>query len=194
MLFGEPVYNGGLVWPSRQAAERWSLGGFRVSNSYSVSSIIGDPMNRVMSIVEKIVLYTLMILMAIVLLLATLDLIWTIFIAIKTPPLFLVSLDTLLEVFGLFLLVLVGLELLDTITSYIREHVVHAEIVILAAMIAVARKAIAFDLTKSEPIVAFGLAALVLALSAAYFLLRSAGVSENKSMQTGSNKDRRKIQ
>ncbi|MFN2298239.1 MAG: phosphate-starvation-inducible PsiE family protein, partial [Anaerolineales bacterium] len=172
---------------------RQPLGGFRASNSYSVSSIAGGAMNRVMSIVEKTVLYALMILMAIVLLLATLDLIWTIILAIKTPPFFLITLDTLLEVFGLFLLVLVGLELLDTITSYIREHVVHAEIVMLAAMIAVARKAIAFDLTKSEPIVAFGLAALVLALSAAYFLLRRAGFTENMSKQAGSTKGRRTI-
>jgi uncharacterized membrane protein (DUF373 family) len=138
-------------------------------------------MNRVMEIVEKAVLYALMALMAIVLILATLDLVWTIVTAVTTPPLLLVTLDTLLEIFGMFLLVLVGLELLDTITAYIREHVVHAEIVILAAMIAVARKAITLDLTKSEPIVAFGLAALVLALSAAYFLLRRAGVSDRAS-------------
>ena len=138
-------------------------------------------MNRVMAIVEKAVLYALMALMAIVLILATLDLVWTIVLAVTTPPLLLVTLDTLLEIFGMFLLVLVGLELLDTITAYIREHVVHAEIVVLAAMIAVARKAITLDLTKSEPIVAFGLAALVLALSAAYFLLRRAGVSDRAS-------------
>jgi len=138
-------------------------------------------MNRVMAIVEKAVLYALMALMAIVLILATLDLVWTIVLAVTTPPLLLVTLDTLLEIFGMFLLVLIGLELLDTITAYIREHVVHAEIVILAAMIAVARKAITLDLTKSEPIVAFGLAALVLALSAAYFLLRRAGVSDRAS-------------
>ena len=136
-------------------------------------------MKRVMSIVEKAVLYALMALMAIVLILATLDLVWTIVLAVTTPPLLLVTLDALLEIFGMFLLVLVGLELLDTITAYIREHVVHAEIVLLAAMIAVARKAITLDLTKTEPIVAFGLAVLVLALSAAYFLLRRAGVSEN---------------
>jgi uncharacterized membrane protein (DUF373 family) len=134
-----------------------------------------------MAIVEKAVLYALMALMAIVLILATLDLVWTIVLAVTTPPLLLVTLDTLLEIFGMFLLVLVGLELLDTITAYIREHVVHAEIVLLAAVIAVARKAITLDLTKSEPIVAFGLAALVLALSAAYFLLRRAGVSDRAS-------------
>ena len=136
-------------------------------------------MKRVMSIVEKAVLYALMALMAIVLILATLDLVWTIVLAVTTPPLLLVTLDALLEIFGMFLLVLVGLELLNTITAYIREHVVHAEIVLLAAMIAIARKAITLDLTKTEPIVAFGLAVLVLALSAAYFLLRRAGVSEN---------------
>jgi len=138
-------------------------------------------MKRVMSIVEKALLYTLMALMAIVLILATIDLVWTIVLALATPPLILVTLDTLLEIFGMFLLVLVGLELLETITAYIKEHVVHAEIVMLAAMIAVARKAITLDLTKSEPIVAFSLAVLVLALSAAYFLLRKAGVSEHVS-------------
>ena len=138
-------------------------------------------MKRVMSIVENAVLYALMALMAIVLILATFDLVWMIVLAIATPPVPLVSLDTLLEIFGVFLLVLIGLELLETITAYIREHVVHAEIVMLAAMIAVSRKAITLDLTKSEPIVAFGLAALVLSLSAAYFLLRRAGVSENAS-------------
>ena len=138
-------------------------------------------MKRVMSITEKAILYTLMALMAIVLILATIDLAWTIFLAISAPPFVLVTLDTLLEIFSVFLLVLIGLELLDTITAYIKEHVVHAEIVLLAAMIAVARKAITLDLTKSEPIVALALAALVLALSAAYFLLRKAGVSDNVS-------------
>jgi uncharacterized membrane protein (DUF373 family) len=134
-----------------------------------------------MEIVEKALLYVLMALIAIVLILATLDLIWTIVLAVATPPYFLVALDKLLEIFGMFLLVLVGLELLETITAYIKEHVVHAEIVILAAMIAIARKAITLDLTKSEPMVAFSLAALVLALSAAYFLLRRAGVAEKVS-------------
>ncbi|MEN6439040.1 MAG: phosphate-starvation-inducible PsiE family protein [Anaerolineaceae bacterium] len=138
-------------------------------------------MKRVMSITEKAILYVLMALMAFVLILATIDLVWTIFLAVSTPPYVLVTLDRLLEIFGVFLLVLIGLELLDTITAYIREHVVHAEIVLLAAMIAVARKAITLDLTKSEPIVAFALGALVLALGATYFLLRKAGVSDSVS-------------
>mgnify|MGYP001408383415 CR=1 FL=1 len=68
----------------------------------------------------------------------------------------------------------------STITAYIREHVVHAEIVLLAAMIAVSRKAITFDFKQVDPIVAFGIAGLLLALAAAYFLLKRVGVCEEK--------------
>ena len=77
----------------------------------------------------------------------------------------------------MFLLVLVGLELLNTIKAYVKEHVVHAEIVLLAALIAVARKAITLDLKQLAPATAFGLAALLLALATAYFLLKRAGVA-----------------
>ncbi len=134
-------------------------------------------MDRALAIVEKVILYILMGLMAVVLILATLDLIWTIGVAVTTPPFLIVTLETLLEIFGMFLLVLVGLELLDTIKAYVKEHVVHAEIVLLAALIAVARKAITLDLKQLAPAVAFGLAALLLALGAAYFLLKRAGVA-----------------
>jgi len=134
-------------------------------------------MDRALSLVEKGILYVLMGLMAIVLILATLDLIWTIGVAVSTPPFLVVTLEALLDIFGMFLLVLVGLELLDTIKAYVREHVVHAEIVLLAALIAVARKAITLDLKQLAPGVALGLAALLLALATGYFLLKRAGVA-----------------
>jgi len=134
-------------------------------------------MARALALVEKGILYVLMGLMAIVLILATLDLIWTIGVAVSTPPFLIVTLEALLDIFGMFLLVLVGLELLDTIKAYVKEHVVHAEIVLLAALIAVARKAITLDLKQLAPAVPFGLAALLLALAAAYFLLKRVGVA-----------------
>ena len=112
-------------------------------------------MDRALALVEKAILYVLMGLMAIVLVLATLDLIWTIGVAVSTPPFLVVTLEALLDIFGMFLLVLVGLELLDTIKAYVKEHVVHAEIVLLAALIAVARKAITLDLKQLAPAVAF---------------------------------------
>jgi uncharacterized membrane protein (DUF373 family) len=141
-------------------------------------------MDRALALVEKVILYVLMGLMAVVLILATLDLIWTIGVAVSTPPFLVVTLEALLDIFGLFLLVLVGLELLDTIKAYVKEHVVHAEIVLLAALIAVARKAITLDLKQLAPEVALGLAALLLALAGGYFLLKRAGVT-SKSASDG---------
>ena len=52
----------------------------------------------------------------------------------------------LLEYFGYVLLVLIGVELLDTIRAYLQEHVVHVEIVLEVALIAVARKIIILEL------------------------------------------------
>ena len=69
-----------------------------------------------------------MALMGFILVLATLDLLWTIATTLSAPPYLLVTLESLLDLFGMFLLVLVGLELLDTIKAYVQEHVVHAEI------------------------------------------------------------------
>jgi uncharacterized membrane protein (DUF373 family) len=63
----------------------------------------------------------------------------------------------------------------------VKEHVVHAQIVLLAALIAVAKKAISLDLKQLAPVVPFGLAALLLALAAAYFLLKRAGVASTET-------------
>jgi len=132
-------------------------------------------MERSLDVIERIVLYILMALMAIVLIFATIDLIYTLVAAIVTPPHFILALNKLLEIFGLFLLVLVGLELLDTLRAYFREHVVHAEIVLLAAMIAVAREAIVLDVAHLEPQVPLSIAVLILALATAYFLVKRTG-------------------
>ena len=51
----------------------------------------------------------------------------------------------MIAVLGAFLLVLIGVELLDTIKAYFRENAIHVEIVVLLAIIAVARKVILLD-------------------------------------------------
>jgi len=51
----------------------------------------------------------------------------------------------LLSFFGFFLLVLIGIEFLDTIKAYLRDSVIYVEIVILVAIIAISRKVILLD-------------------------------------------------
>ncbi len=79
---------------------------------------------------------------------------------------------TLFNLFGLFLNVLIALELLENIGGYLQKNVIQVELVIVTAMIAIARKIIILDFEKisSEELVALALS--MLALSASYWVIR----------------------
>ena len=79
---------------------------------------------------------------------------------------------TLIEIFGLFLNILIALELLENVTAYLRKHIVQVELVVVTALIAVARKIIIFDPTKFEKNDLIALAFACLALSGSYWLIR----------------------
>jgi len=121
---------------------------------------------------EKVITVTLVVMMAIVVLLATIELGWIIIKDIITPPVFLLEIEELLDIFGLFLLVLIGVELLETIKAYVKENVVHFEVVLTVAMIAIARKVIILDVKELPSMTLVGIAAIIVALAAAKFYYR----------------------
>jgi len=84
---------------------------------------------------------------------------------------------------GFFLMVLIGLELLETIRAYLEEGRVHAEVVFLVAIVAVSRKVIIMDYKTAPTELLFGMSALIIALGLGYFLVRRA-----LSHHTGSGK------
>lgn len=87
------------------------------------------------------------------------------------------------ELFGLFFLVLVGVELLETLKMYTKEHVVHVEVVLLVALIVAARKIILIDYTTTPSEIFFGIAAIVVAIGISYYLLKkSSRISKNKEL------------
>lgn len=69
---------------------------------------------------EKTLVVTLVILMSLVLLLTTIDLGGVIVKNILTPPVGLLEIAELKDILGLFLMVLVGLELLEIIKIYFK--------------------------------------------------------------------------
>jgi uncharacterized membrane protein (DUF373 family) len=79
---------------------------------------------------------------------------------------------TLIKIFGLFLNILIALEVLENITAYLKKHVVQLELVIVTSLTAVARKIIIFDFSKLGGVELIGLAIAVLALSYSYSLVR----------------------
>ncbi|MFM7545996.1 MAG: phosphate-starvation-inducible PsiE family protein [Synechococcales cyanobacterium] len=78
----------------------------------------------------------------------------------------------LIDVFGLFLNVLIALEILENITAYLKKHVIQAELVVITALIAVARKMIILDFDKTKGLELIGLAIAVIALSISYWIVR----------------------
>ncbi len=121
---------------------------------------------------ERAITHTLIVLMAGVVLLATFELAWILVKDVLTPPLFLLEIQELLELFGLFLLVLIGIELLHSVKTYIVRREFHLETVLTVAMIAVARKIIVLEPKELPEGTLLGMAALVLALALGYYIMR----------------------
>jgi uncharacterized membrane protein (DUF373 family) len=90
------------------------------------------------------------------------------------PQLFLLDIADLLEIFGFFMMILIGIELIETIKVYLVDESIHVEIICLVAIVAVTRKVIILDLYKLPPVALLGIAAIILALCIGYFFLKKA--------------------
>ena len=88
------------------------------------------------------------------------------------PPLLLLNIEEMLYVFGLFLMVLIGIELMETVKIYLEEETVHVEVIIMVAIIAISRKVIIMDIKQMGALDLLGIAAIILALSSGYFLIK----------------------
>ena len=100
--------------------------------------------------------------------LATLEVGFTIAKDVVEPPLFFPGIDRLLDIFGKVLLVVLGIELLETLRAFASEGRVRAEIVLTVAVIALSRKIILIEPEHASAVVLFGDAALLAALAVAY--------------------------
>ena len=121
---------------------------------------------------ERIIVTTLIVMMAVTILLATVELGWLIIKDIISPPIILLEIDELLDIFGLFLLVLLGIELVSTLKTYLTENEIHVEVVFTVALIAIGRKVIILDVKEISSLSLLGIAAIIISLSVGYFLVK----------------------
>ena len=131
----------------------------------------------VRDLIESVQSLTVMVLagmLIVVMLLCTVHLGVLIAQEIWAPPRFLIPVQGLLEVFGYFLLVLIGIELLETLKAYFRKDVIHVRVVLEVALIAMARKVIIEEPNAVSSLTLLGIAALILALAIAYYFERQA--------------------
>lgn len=138
---------------------------------------------KVQSLARSFERWTILILIAMMVLViaaATVDLGYIIVHQMLVPPRY-ILLDPaeVVEVLGAFLMVLIALELLETVKIYLQEKVVHVEVVLLVAIVAIARKVIILDVKHLDPMIQFGIAAIIAATCVGYYFLRKGMKSGN---------------
>ncbi len=127
------------------------------------------------SFVEKLIVTIMILLMSLILVFATVELIISLYNDFFKSGV-IISLNSLMDVFGGFLLILIGIELLETIKIYLNNNVVHVEVVILVAIIALARKIVILKIEEISLDVMAGIGILILSLSVAYFFIKKSGI------------------
>lgn len=121
---------------------------------------------------QKIIISILTIFMGLIVMLATLELAYTIAFDIFSRPLMLLGSDELLNIFGYFLLILIGIELLETFGIYLHERAINVQVVLLVAIIALARKVIILDSKEINSLTLIGIGFVIFALAAGYYMVK----------------------
>ena len=119
----------------------------------------------------------LSLVLLVVMVAATLQLIWQVGWALTVPSTPWMG-SKLNQVLGDLLTLMIALEVLQNITSYLRRHVVQIELVLLTAMTAVARKVIVLPHDSDQPALLVGLGLAVFALAGAFWLVRTINLKQ----------------
>ena len=132
-------------------------------------------------IAKKWMSFIVLILMTIIVAVAIVELGIILYLDLFDPTddvLFL-EIDEIFRIFGFFFIILIGFELIETIEMYFKENVIHAEVVLLVAVIAVSRKVILLDLEKYDPLAILGLGIIIIALGACYWFIKQSHRGKN---------------
>jgi len=129
---------------------------------------------------EKIISFILVVLMGIVVISATIELGYHIFKSLIEPPGLFLGISELFDLFGLFIMVLIAIELMSIIYMYCINKTLYIEMMFLIAITAVTRKIVVLDAKAIEPMSVIGIAAVLAALVAGYYVLKKNQAGNNK--------------
>lgn len=123
---------------------------------------------------ERSLAFVLLVLIAGVSVIALIELCFILYQDLISTDGFLLGLNELFEVFGMFLIVLIAVELMASIYMYMVDKSVHVEMMLLIAITALARKVVVVDLEgKGDPAMyMLGMAALLGTLIGGYYLVK----------------------
>lgn len=145
---------------------------------------------RLWNLFDRTVLRILETILGIGIVAAIVIVVW---LVLRRVPLAVMQIDNITELqqtvqalFAGILLVVLGLELMDTLRNYFIEHRMRVELLISVALIAVARHVIQLDYEHSEPGLVAAMAFLILTLAASYVTVRALMRKDAESQPGGS--------
>jgi len=130
-----------------------------------------DPLIRALHGAIRICVKVLAVLMVLVIILGVADVGYVLYTRLTTPPVLLLNVSDIFKIFGAFMVVLIAIEIFINIRLYLGSSTLPIKLVIGTALMAIARKVIVLDLQNTTAIYVFAIAAVVLALGIAYWLV-----------------------
>jgi uncharacterized membrane protein (DUF373 family) len=121
---------------------------------------------------ERILITVLVIMMGIVVVSSIAELGLILVQDMITPPILILDVNELLEIFSIFLLILIGIELVETIKVFFTEQIIRVEVVLLVGIIAITRKVIVLDIKTVPSLSLIGIGVIVVALTCGYYLIK----------------------
>jgi len=130
-----------------------------------------DPLIRVLHHVIRASIKVMAILMAFVIVLGVVDVGYSIYDSLKSPPLLQLSVGEIFQVFGAFMVVLIAIEIFINIRLYLGSNTLPIKMVVATALMAIARKVIVLDLDKTSSNEVLAVGVVTLALGVTYWLV-----------------------
>ena len=113
----------------------------------------------------------LAVIMVVVIFGGVIDVVLVLYQRMMAPPRFFLTISDILATFGAFLAVMIAIEIFENLTLYLRKDVIHVEIVMATALMAIARKVIVLDYKELSSDYVWATGAVVLAASVGYWLV-----------------------
>lgn len=143
-----------------------------------------DIIIRASHIAIRFAVKILAILMVIVIYFGIADVFYVLYQRLTSDPFYLLNISDIFETFSAFLAVLVAIEIFVNIRIYLKGYDFPVKLVVVTAMMAIARKIIVLDFNKVDAIEVFSLSAIMIALGITYGVMLFKDTLSKKSEES----------
>ncbi|MGB4327423.1 MAG: phosphate-starvation-inducible PsiE family protein [Tenuifilum sp.] len=130
-------------------------------------------MERYLKALQKGIIYLTLFIISLLLIIALIDVFIKLYDGLVNNPFRAFIELQYPQLIDLFLVIIIGVELLETIKGFLRDEILHVELVVLVAIIAISRKVIVWGISKTTSQEMFSLAAMLAALALTYWVIKT---------------------